>query len=409
MKKSLLLLFLIGANYLVAQTFEVLPPKQPFFRIIEWKGEGSMLMSRDATFTQQQVSLQMLNFDGTTKWTQVINPMVKEPYFIGEDGGKYTYFLENLEPKNGKLFLHQLSAAGNIKTENLNFLAAVKRLGNYPIDDFETVDIITTEKALVWLFRYTDKSNDKIFTIAVSMTHHNFTLFAYIVAENVSAKSKIEDQISWYICGEKLDNIIFAARVHAGKETGWKIKEFTPKGVEVSSEVLDQRGTNFVAHNRVGFGRRGSALLNRVEPSEKGTLVYAEGKYHVGGLEVENGKAQLKTYIWENKTWKVLNTTPIADFNAKKELAVGFFRMAEGIGWFVRNTQGVGHFHAYKSGSAWVAGTIQQDTYNPSRLLTADFPTKFVEQKGTKWLVFDQTQLPTKDVKQAVKFEIIQK
>lgn len=409
MKKSLLALFLICTNYLVAQTFEVTPPKQPFYRIIEWKGEGSILLSRDPSFTQQQVNMQLLNFDGTTKWSQTMNPMVKEPHFISEDGGKYAYFLENLEPVNGKLFLHQLSAAGNIKTENLNFLAAVKRLGNYPVDELETVDIITTEKALVWLFRYTDKGSDKISTIAVSMTHHNFTLFAYLVSENVSAKSKIENQIAWYICGEKQDNIVFAARIHAGKEAGWKIKEFTPKGQEVATEVLDQRGTNFIAHDRIGFGRRGSALLKRVEPSEKGTLIYADGKYFVGGVEVENGKAQLKTYTWENKTWTQVNSTPIADYNAKKELSVGYFRMAEGMGWFVRNTQGTGHFHAYKAGSAWVAGTIQQDTYNPSRLLTPDFQTKFVEQKGTKWLVFEPSQLPTKDVKQAVKFEIIQK
>lgn len=408
MKKSLLALLVICANYLAAQTFEVSPLKQPFYRIIEWKGQGSILLSRDPSFTQNQVDMQLLGGDGKTIWQQVLNPMVKEPYFIAEDGGKYAYFLESLEPKNGKLFLHQLSAAGNIKTQNLNFLATVKKLGNFPVDELQTVDIITTEKALIWLFRYTDKSADKLYTIAVSMTHHNFTLFGYIVAENVTAKSKIENQIAWYICGEKQDNVVYAARIHAGKEAGWKIKEFSPKGVEVSTEVLDQKGTNFMAHDRVGFGRRGSALLGRVEPAEKGTLIYADGKYFVGGVETENGKTIFKTYVWENKTWKALNTSAINDYNPKKGLEVGYFRMSEGMGWFVKNNAAIGHFHGYVSGTSWVAGPITQDTYNPSRLLTPNFPTKFVEQKGTKWLVFDPTQLPTKSATNAVKFEIIQ-
>lgn len=406
MKKSFILLLLICTNYVFAQPFQVESPKQPFYRIIEWKGRGSILLSRDPSFTQKQVDMQLIGPDGKTTWQQVLNPMVEEPYFISEDGGKYAYFLESLEPKNGHLFIHQLSAAGNIKTSNLNFLAAVKRLGDFPVNDLEAVDIVTTEKALVWLFRYTDKSKDKIFTIAVSMTHHNFTLFAYVVSENATAKSKVENQIAWYIAGEKGENIIFAARVHAGKESGWRIQEFSPKGVLINQEVLDQNGTDFIAHDRVGFGRRGSALLKRVEPSEKGTLLYAEGHFYVGGIVNAEDKYYLQTYIWEDKKWKLLNKNSIEVYNPKKGLEVGYFRMSEGMGWFVRNTKGFGYLHPYASGDVVACGPIEQDTYNPSRLLTAEFPTKFVELLETKWLVFDLGQLPAKGT---VTFEFIQK
>ena len=230
MKKLLVALFLFSLNFTFGQTFEIPSTKQPYFRIIEWKGVGSILMSRDPSFTQSQVGLQLLGMDGKPMWQQGINPMVKEPYFISEDGGKYAYFLENLEPKDGKLFLHQLTPTGNVRTQNLNFLAAIKRLGDFQVNDLETVDIVTTEKALVWLFRYTDKSAEKLYTIAVSMTHHNFTLFAYLVAENVVSKSKVENQIAG-ILPEKREKTSFLRHASMreknpdGKFRNFRLKE----------------------------------------------------------------------------------------------------------------------------------------------------------------------------------------
>ncbi|WP_300666497.1 hypothetical protein [Fluviicola sp.] len=393
MKKSLSILFVLFSISISAQNFEIPALKQPFYDIIEWKGIGSIVLSRDLTLTQKQVDLTMVAGDSKSAWQQVYNPMAKETYFISEDGGKYAYFLENLELNDGKVFIHQLSAAGNIKVMNLNFLMQIKRLGFSPADLYLT-DIITTEKALLWMFRHKDK--EKLTTVAVSMTHHNFNLYAFVVSENVVSSSKIEDQISWYVAGEKGENILFAARLHAGKEAGWKVKEYNPKGVMVSEQVLEQKGTNFIAHARVGFGRRGSALLKRSEPNEKGTLIYAKGSYYVGGIEMNGTTANLVSYRMEEKVWKKACESPCANFNAKKDLEVGCFGMSEGIGWYVNSAKPEGHFHSFTSGTGIVSGTINQATSNPSRLLTAEFPSKFVAELDTKWLIFDVKQLPAK-------------
>ena len=394
MKKSLSILFLLFSIAISAQTFEIPPLKQPFYDIIEWKGIGSIVLSRDLTLTQRQVDLTMVSGDSKSAWQQVYNPMAKETYFISEDGGKYAYFLENLELNDGKVFLHQLSAAGNIKVMNLSFLTPLKRLGSFSPSDLYLTDIITTERALIWMFRHKEK--DKLTTIAVSMTHHNFNMYAFVVSENVSSSAKVEDQISWYIAGENGENIVFAARMHAGKEAGWRVKEFSPRGVMVSEQVLNQNGTNFVAHARVGFGRRGSALLKRSEPDEKGTLIFTKGAYYVGGIEVNGSTANLVSYRLEEKKWVKACESVCTVYNAKKELEVGCFAMNEGIGWYVNSAKSEGHFHSFTSGTGIVSGTINQATSNPSRLLTAEFPSKFVAELDTKWLIFDTKQLPAK-------------
>ncbi len=406
MKKSLIILFTLISVSIYAQNFEIPPLKQPYFDILEWKGIGALALSRDLTLTQKQVDLTMVSGDGKSAWQQVYNPMAKETFFISEDGGKYAYFLENLELKDNKVFIHQLSAAGNIKVMNLTFLTPLKRLGSFSPSDLYLTDIITTEKALLWIFKHRDK--EKLTTIAVSMTHHNFNMYAFVVSENVISSSKIEDQISWYVAGEKGENILFAARLHAGKEAGWKVKEFNPKGIMVSEQVLEQKGTSFIAHTRVGFGRRGSALLKRSEPNEKGTLVFANGAYYVGGLEMNGTAANLISYKLEEKSkvWTKVCTSATAGYNAKKDLEVGCFRMDEGIGWYVNSGKSEGHFHSFTSDTGIVSGSIDQATSNPSRLLTAEFPSKFVVELNTKWLVFDTKQFPAKN---GLTFEYMQK
>lgn len=404
MKKSLVILFALISISIQAQNFEIPPLKQPYYEIIEWKGIGALALSRDLTLTQKQVDISMVSGEGKSTWQQVYNPMAKETFFISEDGGKYAYFLENLELKDNKVFIHQLSAAGNIKVMSMSFLAPLKRLGSFSPSDLYLTDIITTEKALLWIFKHRDK--EKLTTIAVSMTHHNFNMYAFVVSENVISSSRVEDQISWYVAGEKGENILFAARLHAGKEAGWRVKEYNPKGVMVAETVLEQKGTNFMAHARVGFGRRGSALLKRSEPNEKGTLVVANGEYFVGGIEMNGTAANLISYKLDGKEWKKVCESPCANYSAKKDLEVGCFRMDEGIGWYVNSTKSEGHFHPFTSPTGIVSGTIDQATSNPSRLLTAEFPSKFVVELNTKWLVFDTKQFPAKS---SLTFEYKQK
>jgi hypothetical protein len=235
------------------------------------------------------------------------------------------------------------------------------------------------------------------------MTHHNLVVYAAIIAENVTASSKIEDQVAWYVAGEKGESIIYAARTRAGKESGWVVKQFSVKGEFESEMTVQSAGLAFSDHTRVGFGSRGSALLKVPEPEEQGTLVYANGNYYAAGIEASAAAASLVSYVYTGNKWVKLVATPVKGYNTKKTAEVGFLVMKEGIGWYVGTAQGEGHFHPF-SGTGIVSGAVSQQINNPSRLLTAEFTGKFVAALPSRWLIFDLSQLPAAG---AVTFEYV--
>lgn len=406
MKAVISALFLFFSGLGLAQSFEIPAETFPFFEVLEWKGQGAILLNRDPSLNQKQVYLTLVGQDGKSVWNENFSPNVKEYYFISEDGGKYAYFLEHLDLKSSKISFHQLTNTGNVKTNTVSFATALKKIGDFPSDELTVLDIVTSDKALIYLFSHTDKSSKKKSTIAVTMTHNNFLVYATLVAQNVTSTNKVEDQVSWYMAGESGESIVYAARTHAGKDAGWLVKQFSPKGDLQKEFTIKANTLNFAEHARVGFGTRGSALLKRVEPLEKGTLVVNNGTFYVGGVEVSGTSANLVTYVWKENNWSKQASSSVNAYNVKKGLEVGYYPMKEGIGWFVKSTGTEGHFHSYTEDKGIVSGSISQQTANPSRLLTAEFNGKFVAVLATKWLVFDQKQLPSKG---AVSFEYAEK
>lgn len=398
MMKWTSLLFLLISGMLNAQNFTLPEHDKTYYDVLEWKGVGALVLSKIPSEPRAQVKVTMVQTEGKSTWEQVFNPMVDEVFYIAEEGGKYVYFLESLEPKSGKIFFHQVSIAGNVKSTNTVFKPALDKLGKYNLEDMTVVDILNTDKSLVYLFRHENKEKKTYSTIAVSMTHHNFLCYATVISENVAASSKIEDMVSWYVAGENAENIVYAARTHASKGSGWNVKEVTPKGVEVNSFTISNKGLNFIEHSRVGFGRRGSALLNRVEPLEKGTLIYANGHYYVTGVEVNGSIASLNTYLWENDSWKKIATTALKSYQAKKGISLGYLPTKEGIGLYVKQQVPEGHFHYFNQAEGIVATSVLQQTSNPSRLLSAENPAKFVVAFAEKWLWVDRQQFPVKGI-----------
>ncbi|ASS50660.1 MAG: hypothetical protein A3D31_13945 [Candidatus Fluviicola riflensis] len=399
-------LFLLFTGFLNAQTFEIPAEGFPFYEVLEWKGQGAILLNRDPSLNQKQVYLTLVANDGKSSWNENFSPGGKEFFYISEDAGRYVYFLEHLELKSGKISFHQLNIAGNIKSNAVSFTAALKKIGDFPADELILLDIVTSEKALIYLFSHTDKATKKKSTIAITMTHNNFLVYATLVAQNVTGSNKVEDQVSWYMAGETGESIVYAARTHAGKDAGWLVKQFTPKGVLQSEFTIPANKMVFLEHARVGFGTRGSALLKRVEPVEKGTLVVNNGTYYVGGVEMAGSNANLVTYVLKDNEWVKSASSPVSGYNVKKGLELGYYPMLEGIGWYVKSTTTEGHFHSYTNATGIVSGAVNQQTNNPSRLLTAEFTGKFVASLATRWLVFAASQLPSKG---AVSFEYVEK
>jgi hypothetical protein len=384
----------INALTLFAQKIEVPAETKPYYQVLEWKGSGLIALSRDPGLVQRQIRLTMVDDSGKTKFTQNLNPLQDKLHFLAEDGSKYCYFLEDLEPREGKVFLHQLNLSGNIKVEKVDLIGAVKKIGKFVSDDLKIMDIVCTDKALVWMIRVENNELKKTQTIAVSMTHHNFLTFPFVVSEHPIGSNKTEDQISFYVAGEKGENIVFAARSFVSKSSGWFIKEFSPKGVLSNELSLDNLSLKFEQHQRIGFGRRGMSLLDLKEPNESGTLVVVNGEFFVGGIESTGSSAVFSTYKWEEKQWKSVQKTNLAQFSMKKNNEVGFMIMKEGLVWYVKNTLIEGHFHGIDKTSKAVVKNIDKSSYNPSRILTEEFVGKMVTPLNGKWLCFDPSQLP---------------
>ena len=155
-------LFLIAQATSFAQKFEIPQVDNTvFYDIIEWKGMGALLMSKDANSSTKQITLTLVNEQQRSVWDQKFNPKTDDFYYISSDNARYVYFLDNLELQDGKVYFSQLNSAGNIKSTNVSIISAVKKLKNLSSDDLDLVNVVVTDKALVHHFRYTDKTSKR--------------------------------------------------------------------------------------------------------------------------------------------------------------------------------------------------------------------------------------------------------
>ena len=96
--RKLLVLFAITLGYqAVAQTFEIDTKKHPYYDVLEWKGLGALLLSKDPNGATKQTNITLVGNEQNTIWDQKFNPKTPEFYFISSENARYVYFLDNLE------------------------------------------------------------------------------------------------------------------------------------------------------------------------------------------------------------------------------------------------------------------------------------------------------------------------
>src|SRR5574343_306608 len=110
MKKTLLLFSLILGISSFAQQFEMPAEQYPFYSILEWKGMGAMLMSKDPLGNSKKINLTLAGNATTSIWQQGFNPDDQDFYYIASENARYVYFMDNLQLKEGKTIFHQLNS-----------------------------------------------------------------------------------------------------------------------------------------------------------------------------------------------------------------------------------------------------------------------------------------------------------
>lgn len=333
MKPRIIFFLLLLSSGVNSQTFQLEGQKYPYNDIIEWKGMGALLMSRDPSAVSNQVNLTLVGNQQTSIWDQKFNPKGEEFYYISSENARYVYFLDNLELlPGGKISMTQLNSAGNIKVKSVAVGAAVKKIGVADYNNLELINIVVTDKALVHHFRYYDKKSKSTKDIATFITHHNFLIYAVELGAVSDVARKDENIGQWDYIGFTEDKIYFAARDVQAKNSGWLIKEYSSKAKEGTNFFVNAPAELLAVEN-IGFGTTGKYYLEDKTTIDKGLLSYINGSFYlVGGQQKGNG-AELTLYELTEDKWEVLNTMQLSYFIPKKALKLGVYPLNEGIGY----------------------------------------------------------------------------
>ena len=392
-KLTLLLLGFLSLNA-AAQEFEIEAQTHPYYDIIEWKGQGAILLSHDPNKTTRRIGLTLVGNQNSSIWDESFTPRDEEFYYISSENARYVYFLDNLELEEANISFTQLNEAGNTKTTKVSMKSPLKSVGIVDYTAAEVINIVVTDKALVYHFRYEDKKEKHVKEVAVFMTHHNMLCYAAELGTTSFDEMKSEDVGYWDYIGFTEDKICFAARGVETKKKGWKIKEFSSKGKAVGSQFLDAP-KEYITVENIGFGTTGKYYLDDRETLDKGMVCFINDKFYMVGGERENAGARLILHEWIEGEWKEINRMELNYFIEKKSLKLGLYPMNEGIGYHLdHNGYNKASIIPFQKREISSHNTFTERTiYNPSSVFNRKEKQEFMVTLPGVVLTFDTEQL----------------
>ncbi len=408
MKQSILFLVILISFGSTAQKFEIPTKKYPFYDIIEWKGMGAILMSKDPNNITRQINLTLIGNKQTSIWDQKFIPKTEEFYYLSSENARYVYFLDNLELTNGKVYFNQLNSAGNIKGNSVSIGSAIKKLGNYDYNNLEVINVVVTDKALVHHLRYVDKKEKCVREFATFITHHNFLCYAVEVG-SVSNENLKNSELygQWKYIGFTGDQIYFALRDYQSKKKGWSIKEYTSKGKAKLGTFINAP-EDLISIENIGFGTTGEYYLEDKKTVETGLISQINGKLYMIGAQKRDNGATLILFKNKEGEWVEVNTMNLNYFIEKKTLKLGIYPVNEGLGYHLDhngyNKVSLISFTPNETSSH--NDFTDRTIYNPSSVLERQKTAEFTVDLPEAVLVFDTNQLADG---MKVEFELIAK
>lgn len=403
-KLFLLLISTILGFSTFAQQIEIPAEQYPFYSILEWKGMGSILLNRDPSGNAKKVNLTLVGNQSTSIWQESFNPNGKDFYYIASENARYTYFLDNLNLELGKVSMHQISSAGNIKSTSVGLTAAIKKLGDYDVSALQLMNVVTTDKALVHVFRYHDTKAKKYTEIATFITHHNFLVYAAILGEVPEINLKDVNYGQWKYIGFTEDQICFAARDYQDKNKGWSVKNFTSKGALTDTRFIQGLKDNFEFVEHTSMGTNGKTYLPNNSDSETALLSFINNQFYLIGLQTEGTNKIAKLKQLKEGEWVDIKSHKFAIEASKKPSQLAIYPLNEGIGCKIGNTM---VFLPFAATLKPIQNQFKTQYHsNPSRFILEDKKELFAVSLPDGNLFFDLNQLNKPG---SVKFEFIKK
>lgn len=407
MKQFILFSILSLFTSLSAQTFTIYKTTQPFYDIIEWKGLGGILMSKDPTNNSNQIYLTLVGDSDKSIWEQQFAPLNGQFYYVSSENARYVYFLRNLNPENGKIYFDQLNSAGNNKNTNVSLVTAIKGLGYDPYS-LELKNVVVTDKALVHHFRYFDKK-EKVYTdIATFITHHNMLVYAVELGKTREDELKAGRVNHFQYVGFSGDEICFSDYSTSKLGKGWNIIKFSSKGKELSRVLIMDKTTNHSSFNTTGYGTNGAYYLKSENGNQNGIITYQNNSFYLTALSTTDGKSSIELYKLEEDEWKKINRFTISNAIPKNSFSIGIYPLNEAMTYRITNKEvGDKTLALFLDGSTPILNNFTESViYNPSRMIISDKKELFAVTLPTRNLIFDKNQLKTAT---NMEFEFIEK
>lgn len=407
MSRFLFLTFLLASLNINAQQIIIEKTLHPYYDIFEWKGMGGILMSKDPSGNNTQINMTLVGSSTESIWDQKFAPRNKDYYFISSENARYVYFLHNLNPENGKIYFDQLNAAGNVKSTSVVLSSAIKKLGDFDINQLELKNVVVTDKALVHQFRYYNGKEKSFTEIATFMTHHNMLVYATILGTVPETLVKNNESYQWRYIGFNGDKICFATHEKLNNNRGWSVKEYSSKAELTSTIFLKKPIGNFATISNSGFGTTGSFYLKSENDSQSGLLTFHNDKFYLTEMSIENNQSNLILFELLDGEWKKINSALIESTSSKKSISLGVYPMNEGLGYHVISTAGDKTMALKYDGSSCIVNPFTEKTvYNPSRVLVSENKEKFAVILPDGTLFFDLTQFGKSE---NVEFQFVKK
>ncbi len=383
MNKFLLLVVasIISLTHSFSQV-EVPKGKYPFYQIVEWPNQGSILMAKDLKGSTKDIYINLLTNKGEIPWGKTFYPKTDNPKLIVSGNSNYIYFVDNFKPVNNFIEYNQINQSGGVVSTKFDVLQIIRSYGYTTPNELELNEIVNTPKSLVFYFQLPVKSQGIIENIFISITHHNNRVYHYKgpetdvklqkkgIVEPIFYAGADETTISFaYYSNEESSSSVnfinFSSKAEPIED--YKLKISTANPITSTIQTLSLDGSNYIESKSL-FQSRGKGI-------------YFNKNYYFALNDAETNCLKIFGLNKANKV-EQLNTcknNPLATRNPKA--SISYFEMD---GDLIITSEIEGAFTSYKIDKNGVHSLdlikkdIEKVQLNPSSLKTKDKTTNFV-------------------------------
>lgn len=289
-KMKIITLFLVFcSSILFGQELTLTPKKMPFYDIIEWPNNGVLVFGKDYKGNTVQQEISFINDAGEVKWQEQYLPQVAEPKIILSEYSDYLYFLDQLQPENGKIFYNQTNLSGYIRKGSIYFPPIFRTVSDIDYSSCELIDIVSATDDLIFHFRLKDKKNKVYQDVLVFLNHYSLKTFIAKVPGVFGFDVVDSGQKSLvYFAGSKDNENYFVHHTKKDNKSGYDVLIFDKKGAFTGSRFLVTPDSDISVSSRFSIYPSGSYYSNNTIHAAKGQLFFFDNDWYLLGCKANS-------------------------------------------------------------------------------------------------------------------------